>query len=466
MNPILALNEYIPDVEAHVFDGRVYLYGSHDKANSKRFCVQDYVFYSSKVDDLKNWTNNGISYLKTEDPHSINSESVDYYAPDCVKGNDGKYYLYYVAMGPNTIGFGPISVAISDKPDGPFKYYGDLKYPDGSIVRDFLTNDPAVINDNGHIYLYYGWGLGRDFRNKLLKPLYDFALSKIGRRTLKEIKEANPSVLSCCVSELEDDMLTIKYKPKAILDSKTTADKNSKLYHHPFYEAASIRKIKDLYYLVYSSGENNELAYATSKYPDHDFRYRGVIISNSDLGYKGNKKPKNNSSTIHGSIECINDKYYVFYHRSTNNTDYSRQVCMEEIEISDDGYIEQVEMTSSGIDKVLRAKGIYSAGICCNLISEKPIKLGIGKQQEMPRITEIDNKLIVKDLNSGCIVIYKYFDLSNTDKLILNYQGEAKIKINNILLKNKEVILNKDKKSEIKIEIIEGKCDIESLEFI
>ena len=39
MNPILPLNEYVPDVEAHVFGDRVYLYGSHDKANSKRFCV-------------------------------------------------------------------------------------------------------------------------------------------------------------------------------------------------------------------------------------------------------------------------------------------------------------------------------------------------------------------------------------------------------------------------------------------
>ena len=29
-NPILPLDKYIPDGEPHVFDGRVYLFGSHD----------------------------------------------------------------------------------------------------------------------------------------------------------------------------------------------------------------------------------------------------------------------------------------------------------------------------------------------------------------------------------------------------------------------------------------------------
>ncbi len=60
-NPLLPLNEYIPDVEAHVFGDRVYLYGSHDEANSKRFCVRDYTVYSAPVDDLNDWTCHGIT---------------------------------------------------------------------------------------------------------------------------------------------------------------------------------------------------------------------------------------------------------------------------------------------------------------------------------------------------------------------------------------------------------------------
>ena len=186
-------------------------------------------------------------------------------------------------------------------------------------------------------------------------------------------------------------MLTVKGEPKAVLDSKTTAPKGSVLYNHSFYEAASIRKFGDLYYLVYSSGANNELAYATSPYPDHGFVYRGVIVSNSDLGYRGNTQPKNNAGTIHGGIERINGRYYIFYHRCTNNTDFSRQACAEPIEIELDGTIRQVEITTQGMDgKPLPGAGTYPAALCCNLITRKHIRLGVGKQQTLPRITERD----------------------------------------------------------------------------
>ena len=467
MNPILDLHEYIPDVEAHVFGGRVYLYGSHDAPNSTRFCIDDYKVFSSDIKDLKDWTDHGISYKKSQDPHSINEKEVDFYAPDCVKGNDGRYYLYYCAMGPNTIGFGPISVAVSDFPQGPFEYLGDVRYKDKKVVRDFLTNDPAILNDNGRIYLYYGWGLGRDFRNKMLKPLYDFVLSKIGKRSLREVKEARPSILSCAFCELEEDMLTVKERPKAVLDSKTTAEKDSDLYHHPFYEAACIRKFNDLYYLIYSSGENNELAYAVSKYPDHGFRYRGVLISNADLGYKGNDIPKNNSGTIHGSVEKIDDDYYVFYHRCTNNTDFSRQVCMEKIFMDENGDFAQVEMTTSGIEGSLKGKGIYEAGICCNLVTPKKISLGVGKQQSLPRITQKENKLILADLQEGCEAVYKYFDLRDSEKLRINYQGNAIIEVNGRRLDDhSEVLLKKEEKAVISIRVISGNCEIDDLEFI
>ena len=461
-NPFLPLTEYVPDGEPHVFGDRIYLYGSHDKANSQRFCVQDYVVYSASITDLSHWTYHGVAYKKEQDPRSIDDKLVDFYAPDCVKGNDGKYYLYYFASGPNTKPFGPLSVAVANKPEGPFDYLGDVKYKDGTPVLDYLTNDPAVINDNGRIYLYYGWGLGRDFRNKFIRPLYNIVLSKLCHRSKKVIKETNPSILSCVFCELEDDMLTVKNKPKAVLDSKTTAPKNSELYKHPFYEAPSIRKIGDLYYLVYSSNENNELAYATSKYPDRDFKYRGVIISNSDLGYNGNKIRKNNSSTIHGGIECINGQYYIFYHRSTNNTDFSRQACAEPIEIDKDGFIKQVEMTTQGMDNnPLKGNGVYSAALCCNLITTKRIKMGIGKQQNKPRISECGGELLLKDLTKGTKAIYKYFDLSNTTSIKLDYVGAGTISVNGY-------ILNKDATAHIKggkndmnnIKVLSGKVDI------
>lgn len=57
-------------------------------------------------------------------------------------------------MGPNTVNFGPISVAVSEHPEGPFDYHGDVRYPDGSVVTRYMNNDPAILNDGGKIYLY------------------------------------------------------------------------------------------------------------------------------------------------------------------------------------------------------------------------------------------------------------------------------------------------------------------------
>ncbi len=419
MNPLFPLNEYIPDGEPHVFGDRVYLYGSHDAAGSERFCVQDYTVYSAPIDDLENWTSHGISYKKTQDPRSRGERTVDYYAPDCVRGNDGRYYLYYFAAGPNTRAFGPLSVAVSDSPAGPFEYLGDIRYPDGWPVLDFLTNDPAVINDGGRIFLYYGWGLGRDFSCKMLTPLYNFVLSRLCNRDIRTVKNTKPSILSCAVVELEEDMITVKSAPRAVLDSKTTADKKSELYLHPFYEAPSIRKFGELYYLVYSSGENNELAYATSRYPDRDFTYRGVIISGSDMGLDGNKKPKAPSGTIHGGIECINGSYYIFYHRCTNDSDFSRQACAEHIEISPDGTIAQVELTTSGTGEPLLTKGTYPASLCCQLYNEKRKD----RRGRRAMITEQGGLSYVARITDGTVLGYKYFELDAPSATVLRLRG-------------------------------------------
>lgn len=425
-NPYLPLTEYIPDAEPHVFGDRVYIYGSHDREQGERFCMEDYVVYSAPVNDLSKWTCHGVSYKKCQDPRSTEEKPVDYYAPDCVRGNDGKYYLYYFAAGPNTNAFGPMSVAVGERPWGPFSYLGDIQYSNGSPVLDFLTNDPAVINDDGRIWLYYGWGLGRDFRNPIMSPIYNSVLKKIGNRRSEDIKNTKPSILSCAVVELEEDMITVKGKPKAVLDSKTTAPRDSMLYNHAFYEAASIRKIRDLYYLVYSSGENNELCYATSKYPDREFEYRGVIISGSDLGYKGNKKRKAPAGTIHGGIECINGQYYVFYHRCTNDTDFSRQACAEPIEILKDGSIHQVGITTQGLNRApLNAEGSYPAAICCYLYSDATKNVqGLNAKTKQPVVTAIDGEMYVTEVTYQTKIGYRNFIGMGEKKLKITIRGD------------------------------------------
>lgn len=419
MNPLFPLDEYVPDGEPHVFGNRVYLYGSHDAEGSTRFCINDYTVWSAPIHDLTSWTNHGVTFKKSQDPRSKDGKLVDFYAPDCVQGLDGRYYLYYFSAGPNTAAFGPMSVAVSDKPEGPFEYLSDIKYKDGTPVFKYLTNDPAVLNDNGRIYLYYGWGLGRDFSNPIFRPIYNFVLHKLCNRSMKEVRTTEKTILACAVVELEEDMCTVKSEPKPVLDSKTTAKKNTPLYHHAFYEAPSIRKFGDWYYLIYSSHENNELAYAMSKYPDHGFEYKGVLISNSDLGYKGNSKPKMPAGTIHGSVEKINSKYYVFYHRCTNDTDYSRQACGEPITMNEDGTFQMAEITTQGLGKPLVAEGEYSAALCCNLYNLKK-KDKIWKRTI---ITAKSGTSYITRINEGTVIGYKYFRFDGSVNLSLIIRG-------------------------------------------
>ena len=418
MNPLFPLNEYIPDGEPHVFEDRVYLYGSHDAENGTRFCIRDYTVWSAPVTDLTKWTCHGTTYRKIQDPRSSEGKLVDFYAPDCVRGNDGRYYLYYFAAGPNTHPFGPMSVAVADKPEGPFEYLSDIHYADGSPVLDFLTNDPAVINDDGKIWLYYGWGLGRDFSCKACKPLFDLVLSKLCNRTKAQLRKSVPSVLSCAVVELNEDMCTVKSAPKAVLDSKTTARKGTPLFEHPFYEAPSIRKFGDTYYLIYSSNVNNELAYATSKSPDKGFEYRGVLISNSDLSC-GNKKPLMPAGTIHGSVERIGEDYYVFYHRCTNDTDFSRQACAEKIEMRNDGTFVTAHPTTQGTEPPLSAKGSYPAAICCNLYN----KCKTDKRGKRAIVTAENGEVFVARLGHGNVVAYKYMRFSGEKEIIVRVKG-------------------------------------------
>lgn len=91
-NPFLPLDEYIPDGEPHVFENRIYIYGSHDEEGGKDFCKLDYVAYSAPIDDLTKWRYEGVIYRKDQDPHATEKRK-HMYAPDVVCGNDGRYYL-------------------------------------------------------------------------------------------------------------------------------------------------------------------------------------------------------------------------------------------------------------------------------------------------------------------------------------------------------------------------------------
>lgn len=418
-NPFLPTYEYIPDPEPHVFDGRVYVYGSHDKFGGISFCLNDYRVYSCPVDDLTSWSSKGISYRKAEDKEYTGGFVNVMYAPDCARGKDGNYYLYY------TLGFlGHIAVAKSDKPDGPFHFFGYVKYPDGVKLGDkkeFIQFDPAIfLDDDGKIYLYSGYGSIQHFG-------------------LKGKKNTDKGAM---VFRLDEDMLTIlegpNYIAKTIHNSKGTDFEG-----HEFFEASSMRKYNGHYYFIYSSFVNHELCYAISDYPDRDFRYGGVLISNCDGGL-GDKKT-NYYGNNHGSLLYLNGKYYIFYHRQTNKNSFARQTCAEVIDY-DGLHFKQAEMTSQGLNgKPLIGKGTYKAAICCNLYSTKGTFFYKVVRRLAPNhayLTQEDKdndereSQYIRNVNKCTIIGYKYFDFSSgIEKIQVTLKGSMK---GNFLVKDKE----------------------------
>ncbi len=428
-NPFLPLNEYVPDGEPHVFGDRVYIFGSHDKEAGETFCMLDYVSYSASIYDLKQWRYEGVIYKASQDPDYPNRKYM--YAPDVVRGNDGKYYLFYCMSGDFGVGgyFGPISVAVCDSPAGKYEFLGFVKYPDGKIMKDFVPFDPGVINDNGVIRLYYGTQYSFEeepdfFENE---NYIQSEMNMFGKSREEIIQMAHgESVMGAVSLVLEDDMLTVKQAPKHIIPYKV---KGTSFEKHPFFEASSIRKVGETYYFIYSSMLNHELCYATSKFPDKDFIFGGTIVSNGDVGLNGRTELDrlNMTGTTHGSIEQINGEYYVFYHRLTHKSDYSRQACAEKIVIQPDGSIKQIEITSCGLNGgPLLAQGTYPAVIACN-ITNGAMPHGSNKIYEtsFPNVNNVDNERFITEIGNNTLIGYKYFAFNGNSKLVITYRGNA-----------------------------------------
>jgi len=408
-NPYLPSYEYIPDGEPYVFNDRLYIFGSHDRFNGTRYCQNDYVAWSTPVNDLSDWRYEGIIYETTQDPKNREQKRT-MYAPDVTMGPDGRFYLYY------TLDFrGRIAVAVCDTPVGKYEYLGEVKYQDGIAFgakkEDKLPFDPAIlVDDDDRIWLYSGFSPQSAMMN--------IALKFFG---------SNADGMGGCVMELESDMLTIKTPPKLLIPGVKNG-RNTDFEGHEFFEASSIRKVGNIYYFVYSSALSHELCYATSDFPDKGFKYGGVIFSNGDIGFAGNDTPQNYWGNNHGSFVEINGKYYIFGHRPTNYHEFSRQGIAEEIKITTDGKIEMVEMTSCGLnDGALLGVGIYEARIACCLMSKKgacksiPTSFMFGKKQKHPCFTqdgmdrENNPNQYIHNMTDGTVAGFKYFDLTTSD---------------------------------------------------
>ena len=426
-NPFLPLYEYIPDGEPHVFGDRVYHYGSHDKEGGDTFCMLDYVCYSAPVDDLTDWRDEGVIYQAKQDPRYPAPQYM--YAPDVVQGNDGRYYLYYCMGGDYGQGGyqGPVSVAVCDTPAGQYEYLGVVKNPDGSPMLKYICFDPAVLNDDGTIRLYYGTQYDYEEQDDFLTN--DFYLQdeiQMFGRSREEILSYPDSIMGPVMAVLSDDMLTVKEEAKHIIPYRV---KGTSFETHPFFEGASMRKVGRKYYFIYSSWQNHELCYATSDQPDRDFVFGGTIISNGDIGYRGRdtQHKLNMTGTTHGSITEINGQWYVFYHRLTHKSDYSRQACAEKIRILEDGSIPQAEMTSCGLnDGPLSAEGTYPAVIACNLTNgHMPHGSNSVFQISFPNVTHKGQERFIAEIEDRTLIGYKYFECRDVKQFGITYRMET-----------------------------------------
>lgn len=426
--------EYVPDGEPHVFGDRLYIYGSHDRANGTAFCQEDYVVWSAPIDDLTEWRCEGISYRKTQDPFNADG-SRNMWAPDVCQGSDGRYYLYYC------LEFVPrIGIAVSDHPAGPFEFYDYVRFEDGVLYEENLPFDPGILfEDKEHIYLYTGFGcrpLPYEMSEEALRSMPQF--EGMPEEQFKKIQNqvsllAKPSKYASCL-HLAPDMKTIIKEVDTVLPSVQTAEGTS-FEEHPFFEASSVRKIKDIYYYVYSSLQGHELCYATSAYPDRDFEFKGVIVSNQDLGYAGNENAKNYGGNNHGGLVEVKGQWYIFYHRHTHANQFSRQGCAEKVAILPDGSIPQVEMTSCGLSgKALPANEICPASVICNLMG--PNGASFINQEGMPEdtpclkeVTEDEPIQILHNLQSQAVFGVKYLQFEGEKYISITAKGRGGLEV-------------------------------------
>jgi hypothetical protein len=352
----MPLWEHIPDGEPYVFEDpdqpgkyRVYVYGSHDDLITA-YCGRNQVVWSASVDSLNNWRYDGTILIvdKNRDGQPFDSAGTAdvLYAPDVtlVTDKDGKktYYLF-----PNDqTGFRNGLIAKSSRPDGPFEVCNWSK-DNPNQVDGVLQFDPAVfVDDDGRVYGY--WGFERSYA-----------------------AEFDP-----------ETMATVKPGTQIVEDMISGRNQQGRF---KFFEASSIRKIKDKYIFIYSrfteDGEfglptsNYTLAYAYSDAPLGPWTYGGTIIDG-----RGREKDEQGNviasatpdGNTHGSICEINGQWYVFYHRHTGTDEYARQAMVAPIDVKvEEGKGGKVEISEgeynsqgfalNGLDPFER----HSAGIAC-----------------------------------------------------------------------------------------------------
>ncbi|PMD26599.1 glycoside hydrolase family 43 protein [Hyaloscypha hepaticicola] len=315
-NKPLVTHIFTADPSAHVFNGKLYVYPSHDiktdiedNDNGDQYAMTDYhVLSMEEVGGPV--TDHGVA-LALED---ILWAGKQLWAPDAATKN-GEYYLYYPAR--NKEGVFQIGVAISDVPEGPFK-------PEPTPIEGSFSIDPAsFVDEDGEAYLYFGgiWG----------GQLQCWTSGKFDKDAYSQMEAQSGYALFPKVAKLSKDMLSFDdpVQDVVILDKEgqplAAADHDRR-----FFEAAWMHKYNGKYYFSYSTGDTHFLCYAVGDNPLGPFTYGGRILD-PVLGW-----------TTHHSVVEFKGKWYLFYHDASlsGGKNHLRSVKVTEIFYNREGEIQ------------------------------------------------------------------------------------------------------------------------------
>ncbi|MDR3365886.1 MAG: glycoside hydrolase family 43 protein [Prevotellaceae bacterium] len=312
-------SDYMADPAAHVFNGRLYIYPSHDREsgvpendNGDHFDMNDYHVLS--MDDVENGavTDHGVALRVADVPWAGRQ------LWDCdVAHKNGKYYMYFPLKDKTDVF--RIGVAVADRPEGPFA-------PQPNPLRGSYSIDPAVFEENGKYYMYFGgvWG-GQLQRYRANRTLEEAAFPADGE----------PAICPK-VALLSDSMLEFAEAPRDVL----IIDKNGRPLTQGdtarrFFEASWMHKYNGKYYFSYSTGDTHLLCYAVGDNPYGAFTYQGVILT-PVVGW-----------TTHHAIVEFKGKWYLFHHdcAPSQGKTWLRSLKVVELEYNADGTIKTIEGT-------------------------------------------------------------------------------------------------------------------------
>ncbi|HUC80290.1 MAG TPA: glycoside hydrolase family 43 protein [Flavisolibacter sp.] len=313
---------YTADPSAHVFNGKLYIYPSHDIDAGEafddlgsHFAMEDYHVLSMEHPGGET-TDHGQALHVADVPWA----EKQMWAPDAAE-KDGKYYLFFPAK--DYDGIFRIGVAVSDSPTGSFT-------PQTQPIEGSFSIDPAVFkDDDGSYYIYFGgiWGgqLQR-WRNGAFN-------SDQPESPLAFLPADNEPALCAKVAKLSDDLLSLAEAVKDVVivdeDGKPLLQGDN---DRRFFEASWVHKYNGKYYFTYSTGDTHFICYAVGDNPYGPFTYKGIIL-NPVVGW-----------TSHHSIAEFEGKWYLFYHDSSlsKGVTHLRSVKVTELTHNEDGTIQTI----------------------------------------------------------------------------------------------------------------------------